>query len=288
MALWGKSDGIYSPGTVEVDFVNKRITGTGSSFRSAGIETGTVISVGTGITLGEAVITGILSERTVSIATTEYLVNKQIVGVAYTLSEKPVYTLEDSNYSSNYAGLTSTRPANKVYGVDIYEAGAAKTTKYAAAHAGWVGVHTYTDMHGNFRVKTEVLVAMSGITTGVLSYGAAGDANDDTQYPDTLITITTQPTALSGVSSTTAQSFTVVATSTPTENLTYQWQYASSVGAAYTNLTNTAPYSNVTTATVGIASTTVNVPDGFYYRVSIQAVGTGASTMSNAVLLDYA
>lgn len=287
MALWGKSDGIYSPGTVEVDFANKRITGTGSSFRSAGIETGTVINVGSGITLGGAVITGILSETTVSIATTQYLVNMPIVGVAYTLTEKPIYTLEDKNFAT-IAGAGNSSSTNAVYGVDIYEVGAASTTKYAAAHAGWVGVHTYTDMHGNLRVKSEVLVAMSGITTGVLSYGAAGDANDDTVYPDTLIRITTQPIALVGVSSAAAQTFTVVATSTPTENLSYQWQFASSVGAAYTNLANNSVYSNVTTATVGIASTSVNVPDGFYYRVSIQAVGTGASTMSNAVLLDYA
>lgn len=34
------------------------------------------------------------------------------------------------------------------------------------AHAGWVGVTTYIDCQGNFRVKTETLVAMSGITTG--------------------------------------------------------------------------------------------------------------------------
>lgn len=34
------------------------------------------------------------------------------------------------------------------------------------AHQGWVGVTTYTDCHGRARVKTEVLVAVSGITTG--------------------------------------------------------------------------------------------------------------------------
>ncbi len=34
--------------------------------------------------------------------------------------------------------------------------------------AGWVGVTTYTDMHGNLRVKKEILVAMSGIQTGNL------------------------------------------------------------------------------------------------------------------------
>ena len=32
--------------------------------------------------------------------------------------------------------------------------------------AGWVGVTTYMDTHGNLRVKKEVMVAMSGITTG--------------------------------------------------------------------------------------------------------------------------
>ena len=32
--------------------------------------------------------------------------------------------------------------------------------------AGWVGVTTYIDNRGALRVKKEVLVAMSGITTG--------------------------------------------------------------------------------------------------------------------------
>ena len=34
--------------------------------------------------------------------------------------------------------------------------------------SGWVGVTTYMDNHGNLRVKKEVMVAMSGITTGNL------------------------------------------------------------------------------------------------------------------------
>lgn len=32
-------------------------------------------------------------------------------------------------------------------------------------HQGWVGVTTYIDNHGTLRVKNEVLVAMSGIST---------------------------------------------------------------------------------------------------------------------------
>ena len=69
----------------------------------------------------------------------------------------------------------------KIYGVDNNEQGIVNgktgdARKYAAPHAGWVGITSYTDMHGNLRVKTEVLVASSSIT---------GDSGDDTILPDT-------------------------------------------------------------------------------------------------------
>jgi hypothetical protein len=44
------------------------------------------------------------------------------------------------------------------------------STKFALTHDGWVGVTTYRDSEGNVRVKSETLVAMSGITTGNTSY----------------------------------------------------------------------------------------------------------------------
>ena len=40
-------------------------------------------------------------------------------------------------------------------------------TRYQLTSAGWVGITTYTDGNGVDRVKTETLVAMSGIHTGV-------------------------------------------------------------------------------------------------------------------------
>ena len=43
--------------------------------------------------------------------------------------------------------------------------------KYRTEGGGWVGVTTYVDMHGNLRVKSETLVAMSGITTGIHGIG---------------------------------------------------------------------------------------------------------------------
>ena len=67
-----------------------------------------------------------------------------------------------------------------MYGVDTTEQGVANAAsgtarKFAPAHAGYVGITSYTDMHGNLRVKTEVIVASSSIT---------GDASDDQLLPD--------------------------------------------------------------------------------------------------------
>jgi hypothetical protein len=51
----------------------------------------------------------------------------------------------------------------QVYGISTDDVPAAYS---GFTHQGWVGVTTYVDCQGNFRVKSEVLVAMSGITTG--------------------------------------------------------------------------------------------------------------------------
>jgi hypothetical protein len=52
-----------------------------------------------------------------------------------------------------------------VYGVDKQGIEAASGTQYEAG-VGWVGVTTYNDNQGNLRVKKEILVSASGITTG--------------------------------------------------------------------------------------------------------------------------
>ena len=68
------------------------------------------------------------------------------------------------------AALTVTRQVGGydayVYGVAEAGTEATTTSSYELTHAGWVGVTTYTDSDGNLRVKSETLVAMSGITTG--------------------------------------------------------------------------------------------------------------------------
>lgn len=52
------------------------------------------------------------------------------------------------------------------YGVAEVGTEDANSGQYKVAHAGWVGVTTYIDNAGQLRVKSEVLVAASGITTG--------------------------------------------------------------------------------------------------------------------------
>jgi hypothetical protein len=170
MALWGKADEVFSTGSITVDYSTKIVTGSGTTFTNASV--GDVISIGVGNTFGEAVVSNITSDSILTINSTRFLSGEEISGVSdYLISQKPKYTMHDSHYA-----------ADEIYGVDVTEAGIAKTTQYSVEHAGWVGIITYMDNHGNLRVKTETLVAMSGITTGTPAAGSPGDADDDAVF----------------------------------------------------------------------------------------------------------
>jgi hypothetical protein len=274
MALWGTADSLYSVGTVTVNYTTKTITGSGTSFTAAGISTGDVITIGAGGTFGSAVISGITSDTVVSIAKTQYLSGAVIAGVAYTLSEKPVYTLEDSNY----AGIqtTSSGLTNTVYGVDKYEIAlltpgvSGVSTQYGGIHAGWVGIHTYIDMHGNLRVKSETLVAMSEITSGSnATFTTSGDANDDAIFVDAIIAITSQPASV-GVGTTATATFSVTASVTPSyAPLAYQWQEDD--GGGFDNL------AGATGTSVSIANTDAT-KDQYEYQVIITSGGTSVTS----------
>jgi hypothetical protein len=166
-------------GTVTVDYATKIVTGSATSFTTAGISTGDVLSFGTDSSLGEAVVVGVTSETQISIASTQFLSGAAIAGAAYTATQQPVYTLGVGSTLRGTLGGPS-----QIYGVDRFEVGLAATTTalgkvgaYAVAHSGWVSVAaTYIDSSGNVRVKSEVLVA-GGINTSF-------DADDDALFPD--------------------------------------------------------------------------------------------------------
>jgi hypothetical protein len=185
MSLWGNKDTLSSglTGTITINLSAKTVTGSGTTFVTAGISTGDVLVVGTGATYGQAIVTGITSATLLSIGSTQFLIPHStlntISGAGYTVTQKPKFTLEDGQY---FAPDAKSGRFSAVFGVDTTEATVAagrtvggKNAAYAVAHAGWVGVTTYVDNHGNFRVKSETLVAGSMITN---------DAADDARYAD--------------------------------------------------------------------------------------------------------
>jgi len=164
MALWGNNDAKGSGGTVTLDYSTLIVTGSGTTFGNVGAAaTGDVIRFGPRGEGGNAVIVGIASTTQLSIASTAGLSGAAIAATTFFISELPKYTVLDSRWSE-----INTNYEPHIYGVAGGGLAAAQATSYALTHAGWVGVTTYVDSTGTLRVKTETLVAMSGITTGSL------------------------------------------------------------------------------------------------------------------------
>ena len=165
MALWGNNDAVGSGGTVSLNYATGAVTGTGTTFGQTGAaKEGDVIRFGdrSGTYIGDAVIVSIAGTQALTIGSTAGLSGVSIAGTTFNVSELPKYTIGDSKYSEASYGTDDSF----VYGVADAGMTATEGTSYHLTHEGWVGVTTYNDNAGNLRVKSEVLVAMSGITTG--------------------------------------------------------------------------------------------------------------------------
>ena len=169
MSLWGTKDTVYSTGNVNVNVTTGVVTKQSGAIAwtsGNGVKVGQVITVDGS---AEGIIESIDSAVQLTIGT-EYLPSANISNKTYEIREIPKSTLHDTNYA-----------VGEIFGVDTTEIGVANgasgnARKFAPPHSGWVGITSYTDMHGNLRVKTEVLVANSTIS---------GDSTDDTILPDT-------------------------------------------------------------------------------------------------------
>ena len=161
MALWGNNDNVTSAGTVGLNYSTGVVTGNGTAFGAAGsAQVGDVIRfTKSGTYFGDAVIKSIASATSLTIDSTAGLSGAAISGSDFTVSQLPKYTVLDSKYSES----TSGTPTSRVYGVSKNEI---ETGTQFETGVGWVGITTYNDTHGSLRVKKEILVAMSGITTG--------------------------------------------------------------------------------------------------------------------------
>ena len=175
MALWSNNDAVPGLATARYTVAANAaadgtctVTGTGSSFGldgCAGIGTvirfgadarGRTINVGAGHTyFGDAVIVAVASSESITIASTVGLSQ-----VGFTTSARFSTCTKSPILDTVYKEKGVTDRDSVVYGISTAISGS-----YHVPHQGWVGVTTYVDMHGTLRVKSEVLVAMSGITT---------------------------------------------------------------------------------------------------------------------------
>ena len=163
MALWGNKDNVTSAGTVSLNYSTGVVTGNAScKFGDAGsAQEGDVIRFTKGaVYFGDAVIKSIASNTSLTIGSTAGLSGGAISASNFTITQLPKYTITDSSFSeANDAGADEYVFGTAEAGVD-----AAQGTVYETG-AGWVGVQTYMGVEGELRVKKEILVAMSGITT---------------------------------------------------------------------------------------------------------------------------
>ena len=145
-------DSVYSQQTQSASETNIIVQTSAAATSGIGSDKVTLVSVA-GIAAGDTLTSGSVSKGVTSVL-------GSVVSLASTIASAIV----------SGASVTVTRlsggKSSSVYGVADGGTNSSQTTSYALTHEGWVGVTTYMDSLGNLRVKTETLVAMSGITTG--------------------------------------------------------------------------------------------------------------------------
>jgi hypothetical protein len=190
MALWGNQDNLTGPtpvtvvGTASSDFWTVSASGMSASGVSTEGNTVLLSVLGSGDESGSAGFLTLEAE----LATDLYRVGKmsgigtEVLGVNFdaTYCDQPISLKNDPGYAPSSAdgnlGRTQVVAGIATAGIDALEpTGTAGTitTLAGGIHAGWVGIMTYVDMHGELRTKTETFVAASGIQTGNRPYPTA-------------------------------------------------------------------------------------------------------------------
>lgn len=172
-------------------------------------------------------------------------------------------------------------PVQSSASFSVSATGTAPTYQWQVSTDGGVN---FTNIAG----ATNATLSLPGLTVGMTGYQyrvvlggtctASLNSTVATLTVNTLANITGQPqnkTVCAGVST----SFNVAATG---NSIAYQWQ-ASTGGGAFSNLTNTAPYSGVNTATLTVANATAAL-NGTRYQVVVTTIPCGSVTSSVSTL----
>ena len=198
MSLWGNNDNVTSVGLItQFDYDNKIVHGQNTQFGESGsAQVGDVLRIGVrgpGVAAtyyGDVVITSIASTIQASVASTASLIGPTIgnlhvagfAGTEFTVSQMPIWCTQDLQGDKYRNEASAFESDSLVFGISNAVAQNSSSTAAQSpseqgqfkTESGWVGITTYIDNHGNYRVKQEVLVAMSGITTGGIGYYTEG------------------------------------------------------------------------------------------------------------------
>ena len=197
MSLWGNKELVTSTGTVGIAITNGLVTGDGTQFSAHGVAEGDVIVVGAGATTGYGVVKSVASNTSLTLHSVQYLRDPSLderktrttnvpADTAFYIGQIPVSVLSNPALTAPEAKANRT---DVIYGVDTGEQDAANAAsgdarKYAAPHAGWVGVTTYIQTNADgtteLRVKSEVLVAGGADADGNGGISASADREDVT------------------------------------------------------------------------------------------------------------
>ena len=147
---------VAPPGVVVGDEITV-VTGGVSGATVASIASTYVTLAGTATTLSTAVAKDarvqFVSDTVVSLAST--------ISSGISTGDVLYFQRRSGGYDKLIYGISDTTSA-------LYDG---DSGNYRTEGGGWVGVTTYVDMHGNLRVKSETIVAMSGISTGIHGIG---------------------------------------------------------------------------------------------------------------------
>ena len=175
MPLWGKKDTVYSTGKVNCTTAGVVTKQSGSiNWNANDVAVGQVLTLATdGAGPGQGIIKSIDSNTQITLDPEKLDLPGAFTAVDYEIRETPVYEVKGGSFG-----------INEIFGVDVAEAQVSRNAsdpgirKYKPAHSGWVGITTYVDSDGNFRVKSETLVAGGG--DGFIT----ADSGDDSILPD--------------------------------------------------------------------------------------------------------
>ena len=147
MPLWGKKDTVYSTGNVNCTTAGVVTKQSGSIDFVSNVSVGQVLTLETdGAGPGQGIIKSINSATEIQLDPEKLDLPGAFSDVDYEIRETPVYEVKGGSFG-----------INEIFGVDVTEAQVARAAsgdarKYKPAAAGWVGITTYIDTHGNFRV----------------------------------------------------------------------------------------------------------------------------------------